>query len=43
MGILNIDLNDNNLDDTNYEENDRDTIILIRFWIGIINLKNVKT
>ena len=42
MGILNIDLNDINLDDTNYEENDRDTIILIRFWIGIINLKNVK-
>ena len=43
MGILNIDLNDINLDDTNYEENDPDTIILIRFWIGIINSKNVKT
>ena len=43
MGILNIDLNDINLDDTNYEENYPDTIIRIRFWIGVINLKKVKT
>ena len=30
MGILNIDLNNINLDDTNYEKDDPDTIILIR-------------
>ena len=30
MGILNIDLNNINLDDTNYDEDDPDTIILIR-------------
>ena len=30
MGILNMDLNNINLDDTNYEENDPDIIILIR-------------
>ena len=30
MGILNMDLNNINLDDTNYEGNDPDTIILIR-------------
>ena len=30
MGIFNIDLNNINLDDTNYDEDDPDTIILIR-------------
>ena len=30
MGILNIDLTNINLDDTSYEEDDPDTIILIR-------------
>ena len=30
MGILNIDFNNINLDDTNYDEDDPDTIILIR-------------
>ena len=30
MGILNIDFNNINFDDTNYEEDDLDTIILIR-------------
>ena len=30
MAILNIDLTNINLDDTNYEEHDPDTIILIR-------------
>ena len=30
MGILNIDLNNINLDDTNYNEADPDTIILVR-------------
>ena len=29
-GILNIDLNNINLDDTNYDEDDPDTIILVR-------------
>ena len=39
MGILSIDLNNINLDDT-FDEDDPDTIILIR--IGILNLKNAK-
>ena len=30
MGILNVNLNNINLDDTNYEEDDPDTIILFR-------------
>ena len=30
MGILSVNLNNINLDDTNYEEDDPDTIILIR-------------
>ena len=30
MGILKIDLNNINLDDTNYEEDDTATIILVR-------------
>ena len=30
MGILNIDLNNINLEDTNFEEDDPDTIILIK-------------
>ena len=30
MGILNIDLNNINLDDTNYDEDDPETIIHIR-------------
>ena len=42
MGVLNIDLNNINLDDTNFDEDDPDTIILVRFWLGILNLKNVK-
>ena len=32
MGILNIDLNNINLDDTSYEEDDPDTIIHIRLF-----------
>ena len=34
MGILNIDLNNVNLDDTNYNEDDPETIIHLRllFW-----------
>ena len=30
MGILNVDLNDIRLDDTNYDEDFPDTIILVR-------------
>ena len=30
MGILSVNLNNINLDDTNYEEDDSDTIVLIR-------------
>ena len=31
-----------NLVDTNYDEDDPDTITLSDFWLGILNLKNVK-
>ena len=41
MGILNIDLKNINLDN-NFDEDDPDTIILLYFWLGILNLKNVK-
>ena len=38
IGILNIDINlDNNCD-----EDDSSTIIIIRFWLGILNLKKAK-
>ena len=33
MGILNIDFNNINFDDTNYEEDDPVTNILIRFLV----------
>ena len=38
MGILNIDLNNINLDGTNYEKDDPDTMILIRFLTWHIQL-----
>ena len=40
MGILSVNLNNINLDDKNYEEDDPDTIILVRLLTGIVNLKN---
>ena len=41
IGILNIDLNNINLDHANYDEDDLETIIHIRFfvWHSKINLK----
>ena len=36
MGILNIDLNNINLDDSNYNEDDGDTIILVRLLTDLI-------
>ena len=39
MGILKIDLNNINLGDTNYEEDDTDTIILVRLLAWHIILK----
>ena len=42
MGILNIDLNNINFDDTNYDEDDPDTIILSDIWCGILNFKKCK-
>ena len=39
MSILNKDLNNINLDDTNYGKNDPETIIQV-FWFGVLNLKN---
>ena len=42
MGVLNIDLKNINLDDTNYQQDDPDTTILSDFWLGILNFKNAK-
>ena len=42
MGILNKDLNNTNLDGTNYDKEDRETLFLSGFWLGILNLKKVK-
>ena len=39
MGINYIDLNNSNLDN-NFDEDDPDTIIHIRLWLGILNLKD---
>ena len=41
MGILSV-IFDIYLDGSNYEEDDPDTIIHVRIWLGIVNLKNVK-
>ena len=41
MGIVNIDLNNISLYD-NFDEEDATTIILIDFWLGMLNLKNAK-
>ena len=42
MGILYIDLNNVDLDHINYDEDDSDTIIIVRFWLNILDLKNSK-
>ena len=42
MGTLHVDLNCINLDNNNFDENDPDTIIHVRLFVGILNLKNVK-
>ena len=39
MSILNIDLNNISLD-TNFDENDPDTIMLSKFWVRTLNSKN---
>ena len=40
MGIVCVNLNNINLGDTNYDEDDRETTS--DFWLGIVNLKSVK-
>ena len=42
LDILNINLDSINLNNTNYDEDDSDTIIFVRFQVGILNLKNIK-
>ena len=42
MDILYVDLNNIDLDYINYDEDDSDTIIIVRFWLNILNLKNSK-
>ena len=41
MDILNIDLNNINLDNI-YDDNDPELLFLSNFWLGILNLENVK-
>ena len=41
LGNLNVNLININFDN-NFHEDDPDTIILIRFWLGIVNYKNTK-
>ena len=41
MGILNMDIKNINLDN-NFDADDPDTIILIRLWLGILDLKNTE-
>ena len=41
MDILNIDLNNINLDNI-YDEDDPELLLLSDFWLGILNLENVK-
>ena len=42
MGILSVNLNNINIDDTNYEEDDPDTIILIRLLARHIKFEKGK-
>ena len=42
MGILNIDLNNINLDDANYDEDDSDTIIHVRLLASRIKFDKRK-
>ena len=42
MGILNIDLNNINLDDATYDEDNPDTIIHVRLLAWLLNLKIAK-
>ena len=42
MGILNVDLNDIRLDDTNYDEDFPDTIILVRLLAWHIKFEKRK-
>ena len=42
MGILNIDFNNINLDDTNYDEDDPDTIIFVRILTWYIKFEKRK-
>ena len=43
MGILSVDLNNINLDDVNFDEDDPETITHVRLmaWLGVIDLNNV--
>ena len=43
IGILSIDLNNSNLDDTNYDEDDPDTIILARLFARHIKFEKRET
>ena len=42
LDILNVNLDSINLNNTNYDEDDSDTIIFVRIQVGILNLKNIK-
>ena len=42
MGILSIDLNNINLDDSNMMKMVLKLLFISDFWLGILNLKNAK-
>ena len=42
MSILIIDLTNINFDYTNYNEDDPKILFMSDFWLGILNLKNLK-
>ena len=42
IGILSVNLNNINLDDTNYEKDDPDTIILVRFLAWHVKFEKCK-
>ena len=43
MGLLNVDLNNGSLDDTNFEEDDPETTTHVRFIAWCIRYKQCKT
>ena len=41
MGILCVDLNSINFDDSNYNKNEPESLFMSDFWLSIVNLSDV--